>query len=173
MKRKVKSKLSDKQIESAFLANGGLPKPKPKHPGGAPSKYPTINLDQALKLSIAGWTDLQMCQFFNVSMASWTNYKSDNPQFLATLKLGKEEADDRVEQSLFQRATGSAIPEEKVFYDMNTGIVTHQTVKHFPPDTAAAIIWLKNRRPKDWREKEPEDDTPKTINITFSPAQKK
>jgi hypothetical protein len=27
------------------------------------------------------------------------------------------------------------------------------TTKHYPPDTAAAIIWLKNRQPERWRDK--------------------
>ena len=27
------------------------------------------------------------------------------------------------------------------------------TVKRMPPDTAAAFIWLKNRRPKEWRDR--------------------
>jgi hypothetical protein len=25
--------------------------------------------------------------------------------------------------------------------------------KHYPPDTTAAIFWLKNRRPSEWRDK--------------------
>ena len=25
--------------------------------------------------------------------------------------------------------------------------------EHYPPDTAAAFIWLKNRRKQDWRDK--------------------
>ena len=28
-----------------------------------------------------------------------------------------------------------------------------QTVKHVPPDTAAQIFWLKNRRAGAWRDK--------------------
>lgn len=27
------------------------------------------------------------------------------------------------------------------------------TEKEMPPDTSAAFLWLKNRRPKDWRDK--------------------
>jgi hypothetical protein len=27
------------------------------------------------------------------------------------------------------------------------------TTKHYLPDTTACIFWLKNRRPKEWRDK--------------------
>ena len=27
------------------------------------------------------------------------------------------------------------------------------SVKYYPPDSTALIFWLKNRKPKDWRDK--------------------
>ena len=32
-------------------------------------------------------------------------------------------------------------------------------VEHFPPDTAAAFIWLKNRQPHRWRDKKEVHET--------------
>ena len=32
-------------------------------------------------------------------------------------------------------------------------IVITPTVKHYPPDTQAASLWLRNRQPQLWRDK--------------------
>ncbi|MHB1956052.1 MAG: hypothetical protein ACYCOU_20160, partial [Sulfobacillus sp.] len=29
----------------------------------------------------------------------------------------------------------------------------HNTEKHYPPDTQAAMFWLRNRQPERWKEK--------------------
>ena len=33
-------------------------------------------------------------------------------------------------------------------------IIKTPTVKHYPPDTAACIFWLKNRQKSKWRDKQ-------------------
>ena len=53
---------------------------------------------------------------------------------------------------LFHRATGYEHPEDDI-KSVNGEIVITPTVKHYPPDTTAAIFWLKNRRPDLWRDK--------------------
>lgn len=43
----------------------------------------------------------------------------------------------------------------KIFADPKTGaeqIVQYK--EHYPPDTVAAIFWLKNRQSKKWRDKQ-------------------
>lgn len=37
----------------------------------------------------------------------------------------------------------------------------HKSMRHIPADTTAAIFWLKNRRPKDWRDKQEHELTGK------------
>ena len=41
--------------------------------------------------------------------------------------------------------------------------------EHFPPDTAAAFIWLKNRQPHRWRDKK-EVSATADVNETQHPA---
>jgi len=41
------------------------------------------------------------------------------------------------------------------------------TVKHYPPDTTAAIFWLKNRQPAKWREKQEVETTIKVEQPLF------
>jgi hypothetical protein len=58
-----------------------------------------------------------------------------------------------VEASLYRRAIGYTVSEEKMFYNSKGGYVhKEESVKHYPPDTTAAIFWLKNRNPKMWRD---------------------
>lgn len=63
------------------------------------------------------------------------------------------EADAVIAQKLFHRAKGYEHPEDKIFNDSGKPLVV-PTVKHYPPDTTAAIFWLKNRQPKKWRDKQ-------------------
>lgn len=41
-------------------------------------------------------------------------------------------------------------PKESVSNEL---ITTKEVTKHYPPDTTAAIFWLKNRKPNDWRDR--------------------
>ena len=69
-----------------------------------------------------------------------------HPSFGEALKLAKKEADERVERSLYQRAVGYSYETVKVFlpYGLKEPVYAPY-VEHVPPDTTAAIFWLKNR----------------------------
>ena len=67
------------------------------------------------------------------------------------IRQGKLEADSNVAQSLYHRATGYSHPDEKIMQHKGE-VVRVPTTKHYPPDTQAMGLWLKNRRPKEWRE---------------------
>ena len=68
------------------------------------------------------------------------------------LDAGKQAADDRVERSLYQRANGYSHPAVKTFMTRDGKTVEHKYTEHYPPDTTAAIFFLKNRRPDRWRD---------------------
>jgi hypothetical protein len=72
---------------------------------------------------------------------------------LHSVRLGKKEVDERVERSLYQRAVGYSYETVKVFLPYGSkGPVYAPYVEHVPPDTTAAIYWLKNRNPAQWRD---------------------
>jgi hypothetical protein len=61
-------------------------------------------------------------------------------------------ADSQVAEKLFQRGMGYTHDEEKIFlYEGQP--VRVQTKKHYPPDTQAASLWLRNRQPDKWRDR--------------------
>ena len=123
-----------------------------KRKRGRPSKKDTLDLEKVRKIASKGWTDEEMADFFDVEVRTWYRWKAEDEAFCQALKDWKAEADERVERALYERALGYSHPEEKIFYQ-DGQITRAETVKHYPPDTTAAIFWLKNRRPADWRDK--------------------
>lgn len=118
-----------------------------------PSKYKPEFVAQAKKLCKLGATDIEVADFFGVDVRTLYRWKNENPKFCQSLKLGKDEADARVERSLFARATGYEHNEVDLRVVDKT-IVKTPIRKHYPPDTTAAIFWLKNRRGDEWRDKQ-------------------
>lgn len=121
--------------------------------GGRPSKYkPSFN-PQAYKLCLLGATDKELADFFEVNEWTINKWKKEFPGFSQSLKKGKLQADSIVAEKLFKRATGYSHPDSdiKVIKDK---IVITPLVKHYPPDTTAAIFWLKNRAKDTWRDKQ-------------------
>ena len=99
-----------------------------------------------------GATDEEIADFFEVSVATINNWKKEHPEFLESIKKGKLLADANVANRLYERAMGYEHEEEKIF-QFNGSIMRVDTVRHYPPDTTAAIFWLKNRQSKKWRDK--------------------
>jgi hypothetical protein len=122
------------------------------HAGGAPSDYKVDFNEQARKLCLLGATDAELAGFFGVDERTINRWKIVHPEFCQAIKKGKEVADAEVADSLYQRAKGYSHPEDQIFQFQGEPVIV-PTTKHYPPDTAAAFIWLKNRRGKDWREK--------------------
>lgn len=125
---------------------------EPVDEGGRPTKYqPSFN-KQAERFAKLGLIDKDMAEAFGIDVATFNRWKERFPKFRDSLNAGKEIADAMVGEKLFQRATGYSCPDVdiKVIEGM---IVQTKLIKHYPPDTAAAIFWLKNRQKHRWRDK--------------------
>ena len=118
-----------------------------------PSKYKNEYAEKAYKLCLLGATDKDMADFFDTSEQTINSWKKNYPEFLESLKRGKMEADSVIAQKLFHRAKGYDHPEDKIFNANGEPLVV-PTTKHYPPDTVAAIFWLKNRQPAKWRDRQ-------------------
>lgn len=112
-------------------------------------------LSMAKMLGKLGATDLQVSQAFDVSPRTIYLWKLSHPEFKAALDEGKAMADDLVAESLFKRCTGYTYDTEKVMV-VEGRIERVQTTEHVPPDTGAALKWLRLRRP-EWREEKPQE----------------
>lgn len=122
-----------------------------KRKGGRPSKYKAEYDEQVYKLCLLGATDEQIADFFGVAVSTIHKWAGEHEGFSEARKNGKLVADSNVAEALYHKALGYSHPEEKLFqYD--GAVIRADTVKHYPPDTAAAFIWLKNRA--GWRDKQ-------------------
>lgn len=122
-------------------------------PAGAPTKYKEEYNDLAYKFCLLGATDDKLADFFEVNPDTIHEWKKVYPEFSESIRRGKSIADAEVADSLYQRAKGYSHP-DMYFGTYQGEIITEEYTKHYPPDTAAAIIWLKNRQPQLWRDKQ-------------------
>lgn len=130
--------------------------------GGRPSSYKPEYAEQARKLCRLGATDKELADFFGTSEQTINAWKKAHPGFLESLRAGKELADAEVADKLYRRATGYEHEAVKIVADAKTGaehVVPY--TERYPPDTTAAIFWLKNRRPDLWRDKVQNEHTGK------------
>lgn len=125
---------------------------------GRPSVYKPDYATQAEKLCALGATDQELAEFFSVDVRTVQRWRLQHEDFCRAVKSGKEASDERVERSLYQRAIGYDVTEQqaiKVRVGTNQEEVrVVEVTRHVPPDTTAAIFWLKNRRPQAWRDKQ-------------------
>lgn len=121
-------------------------------PPGRPTKYKPEYCKQAAKLCALGAIDKDLAEFFDTTEQTINAWKKEYPEFLEAIKTAKEELDQKVERSLFQRATGYEHPAVKIMQYEGTPVKVDYT-ERYPPDTVAGIFWLKNRQPDRWRDK--------------------
>lgn len=98
---------------------------------GRKTKYDDF-IDRKGLVLVEGWardglTDLQISKNIGIAMSTFCEWKNKHPEFSEALKRSKEAADYEVENALFKKAKMG--------------------------DVTAQIFWLKNRKPKQWRDK--------------------
>lgn len=76
----------------------------------------------------AGLTDEQIASNMGCAASTLYEWKNKYPEIAEALKKSKDMADAEVENALYQKALSG--------------------------DTTAMIFWLKNRKPKVWRDKQ-------------------
>lgn len=124
---------------------------------GRKSAYREEYAQLAENYSLLGATDKEMADFFGVSEQTLNKWKKDYPEFLESLKKGKSIADANVASKLYNRAIGYDCRATK--FAASEGKITDSKdyIEHYPPDTTAAIFWLKNRQPEKWRDRKEVD----------------
>lgn len=107
-----------------------------------------------MELAALGKTEAEIAEGLGVAFKTISNWKRRSPEFLRRLRLGRAAANGRVERALFERAIGYEHPEDKIFLGKDNKPVIVPTIKHYPPDTLAAMSWLKNRDQENWKDKQ-------------------
>lgn len=125
---------------------------------GQPTKYKEEYNEQVYKLCLLGSTDKDIANFFDVDESTINNWKIAHPKFFESIKRGKSIADSNVADRLYQRALGFEHDSEEIKV-IDGSVVRVNTKKIYAPDPTSAIFWLKNRQPKQWRDKQEIDHT--------------
>lgn len=111
-----------------------------------------------------GLTDEQIAHNMGIKRQTLYDWKKKYPDISDALKRGKEVVDRQVENSLLKRALGYEYEEVTKELINGTMLITKKVKKYQPPDTTAAIFWLKNRRPDKWRDKRDVEHSGKVAN---------
>jgi hypothetical protein len=127
---------------------------RPAGVAGHPTLYRKVYDRQALKLCLLGATDAELAGFFEVSGDTIIEWRRVHATFSESIARGKIVADANVAERLYLRALGYSHPAVKFFMPAGaTEPVVAHYVEHYPPDTPAASLWLRNRQPAKWRDK--------------------
>jgi hypothetical protein len=132
---------------------------------GRPTEYNPEYVEQAHSLALLGATDAEIAEHFGIGERTLYEWKNRYPQFSQSIKKGKIPADAKVAHALFDRATGAEWTEQQAIKLKTVTYLDGRRVKEqerveivevrrsAPPDTTACIFYLKNRRPKEWRDR--------------------
>lgn len=130
-------------------------------------KYKDWLTDEGLLLIEAwardGLIDEQIAHNMGISPATLYVYKKQYPEIAEVLKKGKQVVDIAVENALLKRALGYKYVEQTkeriMVANPSTGekeakfAITKEVTKEVAPEIVAQIFWLKNRKPKCWRDR--------------------
>ena len=107
-----------------------------------------------------GLTNEQIAKNMGINPSTLYDYMNKFVEISNALKKGKEVVDIEVENALLKRALGYKYDE--VTYE--NGIEVKRVTKEVQPDTTAQIFWLKNRKPKNWKDKQNSENTSDDVN---------
>jgi len=116
---------------------------------GRPSLYKPEFAEQAFELCLAGATNRDLADTFEVGHSTIDNWLQKQSEFAQSVKRGRALADGAVARALHSRAIGYSYETTRVVFNQGEPVVLRQTV-HKPPDVRAAIFWLRNRQPRQW-----------------------
>lgn len=124
-----------------------------------PTEYiPEVHVAWVQTLAMEGLIDKEIADRIGVARSTLKLWEKNYPELSDALKMGKQSADAKVQQSLFRRATGYMEKEKKIIVEMDADgkqkpARIETTEKHIVPDVGAICFWLKNRKPDEWRDK--------------------
>jgi len=107
--------------------------------------------EEAGEMCQLGATDEELAEHYGVSVRTIYRWRHTYVTFAEAVVAGKKFADDRVERALYSRAVGCSVQRTKVFRTAADPDPVYATyTDHLPPDTQAALHWLRVRQPKKW-----------------------
>lgn len=121
---------------------------------GRPSKYdPDVHPKLARELKGEGKTMADIAKVFEVNVDTLNEWQKAHEEFAVAIRQGREDAVDKIERALHERAAGYRHKSEKIVVVGNE-VVRVPIEVQYPPDTAAARLLLTNLRAGNWKDKQ-------------------
>ena len=119
------------------------------------------NIERIVNWAANGLTNEEMARSMGVHRATLQRWIVDHSDICDAIKRGRLLACEAIENALFRKATGMVLEDTVEEYKgelrdgrPSNGTVTKRTVRRqVPPDTAAAIFYLKNRMPERYSDR--------------------
>ena len=112
------------------------------------SRHPEL----IFRLRALGASQTEIVSVLGISPSTYDIWVALYPEVQAAYEAGGVEADGKVAAALYKRATGFTKAQVKIFQHKGEPVVIPYD-HYYPPDVNAALAWLYNRRPGDWRPK--------------------
>jgi hypothetical protein len=114
--------------------------------------YGPDKVKEGYELALLGLTDKELAKTWGLSPDTIAKWKIDHPEFREAVRKGRTVADGRVAASLYRRAVGFWVIENKV---NATGGKVHVTPvkKYIPPDVEAIKFMLGARQREKWSQR--------------------
>lgn len=100
-----------------------------------------------------GYIDTEIAGMIGITTTTFYDWMKRFPAFSEALKKGKDSWDDEVEEAMYASAVGYYKDEDVIVKDSDGNQSVRRMKKWHPPNTTAQIFILKNRRPKEWRDR--------------------
>ena len=109
-------------------------------------------LEEIKGYALEGCTMEQIAHRLLITTQTLYNWTKKYPELKSVILEGKQVADDRVEQSLYDMCFGYDVREVTIEKDTDGNIIK-QVIKtrHIPPSATAIQYWLQNRRVDNWK----------------------
>jgi len=111
-------------------------------------------------IKLEGWardglTNEQIAHNMGITSETLRVWSNEYSVISVALKRGKEVVDIEVENALLKRAMGYEYEEKEMTVNkQKESTIVKKTIKQVAPDVTAQIFWLKNRKRKEWRDKQ-------------------
>jgi hypothetical protein len=127
---------------------------------GAPTAYRTWHAKQAYELALLKHTNQEIADIWGINQNTLNTWLHKHPRLREAISNGRDIADAKVARSLVERAMGYSHKAVKIFMPAGASEPIYAPyTEHYPPDTAAASLWLRNRQPAKWRDRQEVDLT--------------
>ena len=127
---------------------------------GNPTKYDPETTPQIIqKYCEKGLINTEIAKKLGITVTTFYAWQNLYPDLVKAVKEGKKVVDDEVEQALYKTAKGGEKYTETTRELAREGdrkgrlVITKKVKKVMLPNARAQEFWLKNRRPKDFRDR--------------------